>query len=80
MAGEGILKESEVREIWEELGHNKYIMSQVSERCMRQYIIKGLGNSKVFEEAAKMYVELKVESEDQTVFDLFVSEYRTREA
>lgn len=42
--------------------------------------MKGLKNVKVFEEAVKMYGELKNESEDQTLYDLFVSEYRAREA
>lgn len=36
VAGEGIGKKGEVLEMWDELGRNKYIMSQVVEKCMRQ--------------------------------------------
>ena len=35
VTGEDIEKEGDLQEIWEELGHNKYIMCQIIERYMR---------------------------------------------
>jgi hypothetical protein len=44
VAGEDIDKEGDLHEIWEELGHNKYIMSQIIERSMRHHVTKGFKN------------------------------------
>jgi hypothetical protein len=43
-------------------------------------VTKGFKNLVVFEKAVNIYTTLKSENEDQTVYDVFVAEFKARSA
>jgi hypothetical protein len=53
-------------------------MSQIIERFMRHQVTRGFKNLSVFDKAINLYTALKAENEDQTLYDVFVAEYKSR--
>ncbi len=53
-------------------------MSQIIERFMRHQVTRGIKNFSVFEKAINLYTSLKAENEDQTIYDVFVADYKAR--
>lgn len=77
--GENLTSEEDLQVIEKTL-ENKYIMSQVLERFMRVQIVTGVKCEELFDKVMSFYTGLKRKDEDDTIYDLFVTEFNNRDA
>lgn len=55
-------------------------MNQVMERYMRVKVAKGIKDEELFARVVGLYTHNKNSNEDNTIYDLFVTEFNNREA